>query len=59
MGPSPGDVTSLLNKLADGDPQAAAQLVPLVSSKTVMREWKMAKAWLYGDLKERQRDDAR
>lgn len=30
MGPSPGDVTSLLNKLAEGDRQAAAQLVPLV-----------------------------
>ncbi len=29
-----------------------------VSSKTVMREWKIAKAWLYGDLKEGQRDDA-
>jgi RNA polymerase sigma-70 factor, ECF subfamily len=24
-----------------------------VSAKTVMREWKMAKAWLYGELKER------
>jgi RNA polymerase sigma-70 factor (ECF subfamily) len=30
-----------------------------VSPKTVMREWNMAKAWLYGELKERQRDDAR
>jgi RNA polymerase sigma-70 factor (ECF subfamily) len=30
MGPSPGGVTSLLNKLADGDQEAAAQLVPLV-----------------------------
>ena len=29
-----------------------------VSSKTVMREWKIAKAWLYGDLKERHGDDA-
>ena len=29
-----------------------------VSSKTVMRQWKIAKAWLYGDLKERQGDDA-
>jgi RNA polymerase sigma factor (TIGR02999 family) len=28
--PSPADVTSLLNKLADGDQEAAAQLVPLV-----------------------------
>jgi len=28
-----------------------------ISSKTVMREWNMAKAWLYGVLKERQRDD--
>ena len=30
-----------------------------VSPKTVMREWNMAKAWLYGELKERAGDDAR
>ncbi len=30
-----------------------------VSSKTVQREWGIAKAWLYGKLKERHRDDAR
>jgi RNA polymerase sigma factor (TIGR02999 family) len=30
-----------------------------VSSKTVMREWNIAKAWLYGELKERPGDDAR
>ena len=30
MEPSPGDVTALLNRLADGDQDAAAQLVPLV-----------------------------
>ena len=30
-----------------------------VSSKTVTREWNTAKAWLYGDLKERHGDDAR
>jgi RNA polymerase sigma factor (TIGR02999 family) len=30
-----------------------------VSSKTVHREWGIAKAWLYGKLKERHRDDAR
>jgi len=30
MEPSPEDVTSLLNRLADGDQEAAAQLVPLV-----------------------------
>ena len=30
MEPSPADVTSLLNKLAAGDQEAAAQLVPLV-----------------------------
>jgi RNA polymerase sigma factor (TIGR02999 family) len=30
MDPSPGDITSLLNRLADGDEEAAAQLVPLV-----------------------------
>ena len=30
MDTSPGNVTSLLNKLADGDQQAGAQLVPLV-----------------------------
>ncbi len=30
MEPSPGEVTSLLNRLADGDQEAAAQLVPLV-----------------------------
>jgi DNA-directed RNA polymerase specialized sigma24 family protein len=29
-----------------------------VSPKTVMREWNFAKAWLYGELKER-RDDTR
>ena len=29
-----------------------------VSSKTVIREWNTAKAWLYGDLKERHGDDA-
>jgi RNA polymerase sigma factor (TIGR02999 family) len=29
-----------------------------VSSKTVTREWKTAKAWLYGDLKEGHGDDA-
>jgi len=29
-----------------------------VSPKTVMREWNFAKAWLYGELKERQ-DDSR
>ena len=28
-----------------------------VSSKTVTREWNTAKAWLYGDLKERHGDD--
>jgi RNA polymerase sigma-70 factor, ECF subfamily len=27
-----------------------------VSPKTVQREWNMAKAWLYGELKERERD---
>ena len=27
-------------------------------SKTVMREWNIAKAWLYGELKERHGDDA-
>jgi hypothetical protein len=30
MEPAPTDVTSLLNKLAAGDQEAAAQLVPLV-----------------------------
>ena len=30
MGPSPGDVTSLLNQLAHGDQEAAAKLVSLV-----------------------------
>jgi len=30
-----------------------------VSAKTVMREWNIAKAWLYGELKERHGDDAR
>jgi RNA polymerase sigma-70 factor, ECF subfamily len=30
MEPSPADVTSLLNKLAAGDQEAAAQLIPLV-----------------------------
>jgi RNA polymerase sigma factor (TIGR02999 family) len=30
MDASPGDVTSLLNKLADGDQEAGAKLVPLV-----------------------------
>jgi RNA polymerase sigma-70 factor (ECF subfamily) len=30
-----------------------------VSSKTVKREWSMAKAWLYGELKERHGHDAR
>jgi RNA polymerase sigma factor (TIGR02999 family) len=29
-----------------------------ISSKTVMREWNVARAWLYGDLKERHGDDA-
>jgi RNA polymerase sigma-70 factor, ECF subfamily len=29
-----------------------------VSSKTVLREWNMAKAWLYGNLKEPHADDA-
>ena len=29
-----------------------------VSSKTVKREWSMAKAWLYGELKERHGHDA-
>jgi RNA polymerase sigma-70 factor (ECF subfamily) len=29
-----------------------------VSVKTVMREWNIAKAWLYGELKERHGDDA-
>ena len=28
-----------------------------ISSKTVIREWNMAKAWLYGELKERQGHD--
>jgi RNA polymerase sigma factor (TIGR02999 family) len=28
-----------------------------ISAKTVMREWNMAKAWLYGELKERPGDD--
>jgi len=30
-----------------------------VSSKTVNRDWSMAKAWLYGELKERHGHDAR
>ena len=30
-----------------------------ISSKTVTREWNMAKAWLYGELKERREDDGR
>lgn len=30
-----------------------------VSSKTVKREWSMAKAWLYGEMKERHGHDAR
>jgi RNA polymerase sigma factor (TIGR02999 family) len=30
-----------------------------VSSKTVLREWNLAKAWLYGNLKEHHADDAR
>lgn len=30
-----------------------------LSSKTVMREWNMAKAWLYGSLKEQHADDSR
>jgi RNA polymerase sigma-70 factor, ECF subfamily len=30
-----------------------------VSPKTVMRDWNIAKAWLYGELKERHGDDAR
>ena len=30
-----------------------------VSSKTVKREWSVAKAWLYGELKERHGHDAR
>lgn len=30
-----------------------------VSSKTVLREWNLAKAWLYGKLKEHHGDDAR
>ena len=30
-----------------------------VSSKTVLREWNLAKAWLYGALKEHHADDAR
>ena len=30
-----------------------------VSSKTIKREWKMAKAWLYGELKKRHGHDAR
>jgi RNA polymerase sigma factor (TIGR02999 family) len=30
-----------------------------VSAKTVMREWNIAKAWLYAELKERHGDDAR
>lgn len=30
-----------------------------VSSKTVLREWNLAKAWLYGNLKENDADDSR
>lgn len=30
-----------------------------VSSKTVLREWNLAKAWLYGNLKDHHADDAR
>jgi RNA polymerase sigma-70 factor (ECF subfamily) len=30
-----------------------------ISSKTVLREWNVAKAWLYGNLKEKYGDDAR
>ena len=30
-----------------------------ISSKTVLREWNVAKAWLYGSLKEHHADDAR
>jgi RNA polymerase sigma factor (TIGR02999 family) len=30
-----------------------------ISSKTVLREWNVAKAWLYGNLKEQYGDDAR
>ena len=38
--------------------EEAAQVLG-VSPKTVMRDWKIAKAWLYGELKEREGDDAR
>ena len=37
--------------------EAAAEVLR-VSSKTVTREWKAAKAWLYGDLKDGYGDDA-
>lgn len=37
--------------------EEAAELLG-ISAKTVMREWKIAKAWLYGDLRERHGDDA-
>ena len=30
VAPSQGDVTSLLNQVADGDPEAEAKLVPLI-----------------------------
>jgi len=30
-----------------------------ISPRTVTREWNTAKAWLYGELKERQGNDAR
>jgi DNA-binding GntR family transcriptional regulator len=56
------DLTRILELVEQGDPQAAADLMPLVydelrrlaalhaSEKTVQRDWTFAKAWLSREL---------
>jgi hypothetical protein len=47
--PVRSDVSALLRAWSGGDQLALAQLTHL-STITVMREWKSAKAWLYREL---------
>ena len=56
---SSGDVTRLLQRWGEGDPQAIGELLPLLhaalslSPATIKREWATARAWLYRRLSDR------
>ena len=47
---TPQTLTQLLSAWSNGDKAALEQLMPMVSPNTVLREWRIAKAWLHREL---------